>query len=427
MAGLSGNLWPVHPHRLPDELLSFWILRTAHANRIKLQTFTNVTFGRDASPWARDIDRSASPVFLATLAERTGSTLDELKGGMLSGYEGIVFERHNAAGNTPWILPLGIYHRTRRAYGMQFCPECLFWDEVPYFRRRWRLAFATICDRHGTLLHDRCPECQAPVIYFRNDLGLRWKGSLSGHTLCWRCQCDLRRAPTWGADWLDAETYVALRSLLTFIDDGLGVAGPHCFDYATLFLAILHRACEMLASNGTRRRYDRLKEVVSRETGLALPRSLGPAAFEGLTLVDRHRVVLCALWLLMQWPERFVRVCGEAGLSRAFVLGDMVNAPYWFDRLLKCQLDRSTYIVSAEEAHHGAAYLAHSRTGISRKALQRVLGRRDNRATAGYASKKSPLWPATDQEFDQLLIALEKKIRTLPVDSMRHLTTPSSS
>lgn len=171
MLGLSGNLWPIHPHRLPDELLSFWILRVAHANRLKLQTFTNLALGRNASPWARDIDRSASDELLSQLSAQTGSSVEELRGGMLSAYEGILFEHHNAQGNSQWILPLGVYHRTRRAYGMQFCPACLFWDGIPYFRRRWRLAFATICDRHGTLLHDRCPHCAAPVIYFRNDVG----------------------------------------------------------------------------------------------------------------------------------------------------------------------------------------------------------------------------------------------------------------
>lgn len=385
MGGFSGELWPIHPHRLPDELLSFWILRTAHANRIKLQTFTNATFGPDASPWARDIDRSASPAFLATLSQRTGALVDDLKAGMLSSYEGIVFERHNALGTTPWILPLGIYHRTRKAYGMQFCPACLFEDAIPYFRRQWRLAFATICDRHGTLLHDRCPECESPVIYFRNDLGRRKTGSLGNHTMCWQCGYDLRRAPHWGADWLDAQTYISLRSLLTFIDEGLAVAGPHCFDYAHLFLAILHRVCEMLASNGTRRRYDRLKEVVARETGLALPQGAGRVAFESLGLVNRHRILLGALWLVIDWPQRFVAICTKARLGRAFLLADLDVVPYWFDRLLKLRLDGSMYVVTAEEARNAADYLSRNGVTLSRRSLQAVLGSRDNQATAKYA------------------------------------------
>lgn len=338
MPGLSGDVWPIHPHRFPDELLSFWVLRVAHDNRIKLQTFTNITFGRTATLWNRDIDRSATQSVLETLSVRTGAPVEELKAGMLSSFEGGMFERHNPFGNSHWVLPLGIYHRTRRAYGMQFCPMCLFWDPVPYFRRHWRLGLSTICDRHGTMLHDRCPQCSAPVIYFRNDLGHRKNGQLGGHTLCWQCKFDLRRAPTWGGDWLDAQTYIALRSLLTFIDCKFAVAGQHCFDYANLFFVGLHRICEMLASKGKRRKYDKFQAAVSAATGMRLPHPAGRASFELLSLAERHRILLCALWLVMDWPDRFVCVCKDVGLCHSYVLGDLVELPYWLDRALKRDL-----------------------------------------------------------------------------------------
>ena len=419
MAQFSGELWPNHPHRLPDELLSFWMVRVAHANRVKLQTFTNATFGRTESPWARDIDRSAGPEFIEKLSLRTGATVADIRGGMLSSYEGIVFERHNEKGNTPWILPLGIYHRTRRAYGMQFCPQCLFWDKEPYFRRRWRLAFATICDKHGNLLHDRCPLCEAPVIFFRNDLGHRTGFSLANHTRCWQCGFDLRRAPIWGADLLDGQSYIALRSLLTFIDSGISVCGPHFSGYSGLLLEVLHRLCEILVSNSSRRRFDRLRTVVSVETGMTLPVVSGRAEFERLGLLDRHRVLLCALWLLMEWPDRFVQVCRKAGLSRSFVLGDIHTAPYWFDRLLDDELNESRYVLTTEEARNGAEYLVRSGTRLTRTALQRVLGRQDKGTTAPYRAAPTSSWPTTDDEFDLLLSRHNVKMKSLPDSSTR--------
>jgi hypothetical protein len=378
MPPYSGEIWPVHPHRLPDELLSFWILRVAHANRIKLQTFTNTTFGKKASPWARDIDRSADDDFIDRLSLRTGATVADIRGGMLSSYEGIIFEHHNERGNTAWILPLGIYHRTRRAYGMQFCPQCLFWDKEPYFRRRWRLALATICDKHGTLLHDRCPQCGVPVIFFRNDLGHRKGFSLANHTRCWQCGFDLRSAPVWGADWLDAQSYIALRSLLTFIDIGIAVCGQHFVDYANLFLNVLHRLCEILVSSGSRRPFNRLKALVSGLTGTPLPAVPEHAVFERLGLRDRHRALLCAMWLLMEWPDRFLKVFREAGVSRSYILGDMPTAPYWFEQLLNVELNKSGYILTTEEARSAEGYLVRSGEKLTRKTLQRVLGRRVN-------------------------------------------------
>ena len=109
-AGLSGqtrSLWPIHPHRLNDELLSSWLVRMAHGNGLKLQTFTTLALSRGANLWNRDVDRCATEGILAALSNQTGSTVEELRGGLLSAYEGTVFERHNSAGNSTWIMPLG--------------------------------------------------------------------------------------------------------------------------------------------------------------------------------------------------------------------------------------------------------------------------------------------------------------------------------
>lgn len=368
--GITGKMWPVHPHRLPDELLSFWMLRLAHDNGLKLQTFTNLSFGRSASLWNRDIDRSASPEFIRVLSAYTGSSVDEIWGGTLGAYEGVIFERHNPLGNTSWILPLGVYHRTRRRFGMQFCPSCLFFDRVPYFRRRWRLGFATMCDEHGTLLHDRCPECDAPVIYFRNDLGRRMGANLHSHVTCWRCGYDLRRSSQRNAAWSDAQSYIALRSLLTFIDDGIAVAGDRCHDYAPLFLDVLRRVCLLLAGPGIRSR--RLRECVTRSSGISLGPGMG--RLELLPLEKRHRLVLAGIWLLLEWPDRFIDACEASGLSASRVVGEMPYVPYWFHQVVDGRLNKAPYVPSETEVRNVASYLAKRRGGVTRLAIRQTLG-----------------------------------------------------
>lgn len=39
---LSGEIWPAHPHPLPDEILSSWTLRVAAANGVRLQPLLDV-------------------------------------------------------------------------------------------------------------------------------------------------------------------------------------------------------------------------------------------------------------------------------------------------------------------------------------------------------------------------------------------------
>jgi hypothetical protein len=186
-----GRLWPAHPKPLEDELLSSWWVRLARANHERLHSFTRLCLP-GSSVWNRDIDRSVSRTALRVLARKTGTRLDWVEATTLRAFEGRLFARFNKKTNTRWVLPLGVYHRTHRGFGLQFCPECLRSDRVPYFRRAWRLAFVTVCPHHWSVLRDRCPHCGAAVAFHRLEFGGR-RGELPEHaiTTCQRCGLDI--------------------------------------------------------------------------------------------------------------------------------------------------------------------------------------------------------------------------------------------
>jgi hypothetical protein len=414
--GLSGALWPVHPHRLEDELLSNWIVRTAHANRIKLQTFTTLGLGSEAALWNRDVDRSASDSLLDQLAAQTGSTVGELRGGMLSAYEGTLFEEHNALGNTKWILPLGIYHRTRRSYGVQFCSQCLFFDPVPYFRRSWRLAFSTFCDRHGIMLHDRCPACRAPVVVFRNDLGRRSDYRIGDHTSCWQCGFDLRRAPAYGPSGPDGKSIMALRSLATFHGLGWWFQGDVGIPYGHLYFDALHHLVMFLASALGRR----LLVFTERETGwhAAIGDQTARTCFERRSVGARHELLVSALWLLDDWPDRFVRGAKAAGLSQSRILRGE-SLPFWFESEIRLNLGAGFAVPTTEEAKQAAAYLARGGDDVSGCAVGRLLGSRHTSAAKTYSKLKRA--PMTDTAFQYLIGRLGEEIRGLRPRSPKRL------
>ncbi|MDQ3818853.1 MAG: TniQ family protein, partial [Acidobacteriota bacterium] len=136
------------------------------AHGLKLHTFCTLLW--DKRPiWNRDIDKCADDGILTVLEQRTGTPFERVRASTLAAYEGALYERHNAFGNTFWIMPLGIYHRIRRMHGVQYCPSCLEEDKTPYFRRAWRLAFVTVCAKHRRLLLDACPRCDGPVNFHR--------------------------------------------------------------------------------------------------------------------------------------------------------------------------------------------------------------------------------------------------------------------
>jgi len=59
--GLLGTRLPIHPQPYPDELLTHWFFRLAHANYLKAQTLADYLFGYYSTFWNRDQDKLASP------------------------------------------------------------------------------------------------------------------------------------------------------------------------------------------------------------------------------------------------------------------------------------------------------------------------------------------------------------------------------
>jgi hypothetical protein len=165
------NLLGCRPKPLLDELFSSWLIRVAHAQNLKLQTFCHMVWPNVAL-WNRDCDRRANSNVVTDLADMTGISKDEAFATLLTCYEGILFDRAIRTGHTKWILPLGVFHRLRRRKGLQYCPQCLQ-SQTPYFKKTWRLSLYTVCEEHQCYLHDACPHCARPIHPHRGEMGDR--------------------------------------------------------------------------------------------------------------------------------------------------------------------------------------------------------------------------------------------------------------
>lgn len=378
-------------------------MRLAHANGLKAQSLANRAFGSQSSFWARDQDKLASPVVIERLSELTGQESDDLRALTLATYEGTLYCSHNPFGNTRWILPLGIYHRTRRGYGTQFCPLCLFNDSEPYFRRRWRLALVTMCDRHGIMLHDRCPACEAPIIWFRNELGHRQELATGQSAKCWQCGFDLRRAPAIGPPAIDGQSIMALRSLVAFYDLGWWFVGDRSLPYSHLYYYVLRHLVAWLPD---KRGQGLLARVA---TSVGWPAEYPQAtAFETRPVLERHRLLAIAVWLLQGWPKRFVEVAKEVGLSQAHILRG-VHLPHWFESEMRCSLGAGSVVLSNEEVTNAVAYLQQKGKPVSARALGRLIGSKESREVLPYAARGRA--PLTDEEFWRVIAGIDAEMR----------------
>ena len=106
-------MWPWRPEPLPDELLSSWLRRVALGNSPKVHTFCNAVWP-GLQIWNRDIDCLAPEVLLEALALGTGQPTSRVRQTTFGSLEGVLFEQVRVTGPTEWVLPVGVYHRTRR-------------------------------------------------------------------------------------------------------------------------------------------------------------------------------------------------------------------------------------------------------------------------------------------------------------------------
>lgn len=308
------KLLPWRPKPQDDELLSSWLLRVARGNSAKLQTFCHLIWpGRQL--WNRDLDAMSPSDIVRDLANLTGTHVDQASATTLRSLEGVLYDRVRVKNASRWILPLGVYHRTRRRGGQQWCAECLIADRQPYYRKNWRLAVASTCSRHGIVLADRCMDCSSPAVPHR---GI--------DPFCHVCGCDRRLYPHLSADSKALQLEHCLRGVLK---NRAHPPGALRAVHPLAFFALVRQVLSIVTSNP---RADRLRETVCKHSG-GDPRA---PTFEGkifapelLSSDDRHRMMAIVARLMDGWPYNFAALCADAGMWRSWALrGDRNAIPF---------------------------------------------------------------------------------------------------
>ena len=346
------RLWPIHPHPLPDELLSSWMIRIAHGNGFKVHNFYAEFFGREKQIWNRDIDHHAPPWLLEALEERTGVRRERIEQTTLRNLESWVFEQFTENGITKGVLPLGIFHRTRRSFGQQFCPLCISEDPEPYLRRRWRLAWTFICDRHDVFMQDRCPTCERPLTPHRSDFGVRL--GVPEKTTMARCDSCKSRLDTFVAK-AEPELVQVQKAINKVLSLGFVELGGSTI-YSPQFFEGLCRTMRLAPS----------QLVLSKKRPI----------FELASLPQRALLLQFSMQLIASWPSKLLMRCEE--IPHAYTTltagGDMV--PYWLQSVLRRNVYLGKSRISIEEAAAMVNIAAGQRvTGSATARVRKLWGR----------------------------------------------------
>lgn len=323
---LSGKVWPVHPHPFPDELLSSWLVRIAHANGSKVQTFCHAVFQGKHEIWNRDIDKLAPEWLIEILAEKTGTPYDIAYKTSLKRYENILYEHATKAGIEFWITSLRIYHRKRLGFGLSFCPHCLAEDQAPYFRTSWRVALQTFCPKHQVMMIDRCPKCQSPITFHRLETGINcWDMQIKLST-CSECSFELSRAHPIPIPILDHSTHRIWTDTLSSLNTD---STP---DELIERLRVLHQFTKILTSENHKKLLKHLCEMHQMNLNLS---NFGERFIEAEGIYQRHQFIYLAWWLLEDWPHRLVACWLEGKIRFNYLLKDFTQPPSWYKRQVK--------------------------------------------------------------------------------------------
>ena len=300
---MTSRLLPWRPRPEPDELLSSWLARVARGNSGKLHTFCHAVWP-GLQIWNRDIDAVAPALLLAELGRRTGVDASRIDQTTLRSLEGVLFEDLQVVGPTQWVRPLGVFHRTRRRGGQQWCPLCLAADQEPYYRRRWRLAIASTCPCHGLVLADTCHDCGAPAVPHRGE-----------DPMCHLCKADRRDHPFLSADsqalqleWRMAKMLEADPALLSPLEE------LHPLAYFGLFR-------QVMTVIGWGERSQALRDDIAASWG-------GDSAppdgrqLEAASPVARHRISALAARAMRGLPWIFIGHCADAGVWKSWAFAD---------------------------------------------------------------------------------------------------------
>lgn len=357
---ISGNLWPAHIKPKDDELVSSWLTRLALAHGLNAVEFSSIVWPN--KPIFRDNMYGISDSeILETLARRTAIPSETAQAMLLNAYAGSLYTTNKIAKldgrslfeDRPWVMPVDPGLKTKQ-FGLQFCPQCLQEDEDPYFRRRWRLAFITLCETHGELLHDRCPKCGERVNLEARSLAIKIKLQRGALAYCFHCNYDLRNTRHTEAQSIVTHDEIDFqRFLLNVLNRGWVQLPGSGLVYSHLYFEVLHKLLRMLSVGFCKTLY---RESICKYfdiPNLEISLQHSHRYIESLNVSERRALLGMVSLLLKGWPDGFITFCKASqsvwyGESLEYLDGSikwsgplfeyMEDIPFWYWKVVSDHL-----------------------------------------------------------------------------------------
>lgn len=362
---------PIHPQPFENELLSSWITRLSIENGFYSHTFFNQIFGFKEPIFNRDIDKLDSQNMLKLLSNISGSSIANLSKLSLASFEGQVFEKINTAGNSHWILPLGIYHRTKRKNGIVFCPACLKEDKVRYFRKYWRLAFQTICHKHHCILLENCPHCLYPIDYQRVGIGCHdYELPITDLGICMHCYKAIYDTQT---QYLDKDLEFISTPYRTLINSFI-MNRQVIPDLKQPLNLQVFNGLWLLCNRIMSKRAQTIRERILNHIGIDLRSLNDHKSFEFLSLPQRQKIMIVVLFYTQNWPNKFIDLVKDSKFTISAFSDHVEKIPFWLNTIIDTEMNKKRYITTDQEIISAIEYLKSNSIKVTEKSIAGFLG-----------------------------------------------------
>jgi hypothetical protein len=171
---------------------------------------------------------------------------------------------------------------------------------------------------------------------------------LDGKPCCPLCQFALHDV-NGETQELSAEVVKVQERIWQIMDDGYVVMGG-IPAYSHLYFQVVHQLLKLMM---TRRYGPKFREAV----GLKQDITKGHKMFESVPIKDQAEMQVKVLWLLDDWPSRFVIICEQHKLLSSALLRDMDPAPFWYWRVVNEYLYRPDRFVTEVEIREAIKYM----------------------------------------------------------------------
>lgn len=350
---------PIPLRPLEDEIFSSWFVRVARANGLRCHHLARILTGRGRQLFLGDIDRGVWKTPIYRLADLVNVPYEVAEKTLLTSYIPFLWPQIKSKGVWPFILPISTQDHQTRKYGLQFCPQCLCTDPIPYFRKHWRLSFNVVCDIHGIRLKDKCPHCAAPIAIDRADIKNGKFQDIPSLVHCAACQQSILvndQVPC-----VDDALLFHQRLILNTLDRGwINIKGRVIYSH------LFFHGLRMLLSFFDDPRYSSKLQAKLASLGIAqleskTPRSRRSGGIERCNIQRRFELELAVAWMLDQWPDKCFCVLRELSFNSSSFLGFSkyceIPTPFWLWEPVWDNLNKTMYVPSNLEMHNAASYL----------------------------------------------------------------------